>query len=265
MKNGMNIKIVTSHCEIDEGMRQRISRELEDEIKRFHDHSQIELKISQFNERYWTFDLSMRYTRGHVATSKNALSMEQAIRGGLNEFKNDLRTHEFQWSVETFHFDKSGEYDYFTEVSQAILPIPQRKLKALVLEDDPAAAVVLTATLSAHGCNVHQFEVPDKALRAIQDSRYDLLILDWNLPYMKGGDFLKAADKLLEKADRHGQRQRQIPVVICTSMPLGNIRVPDVEHFFVVNYWHKSLPFSSILGSVEETTKKVTERNQIAA
>lgn len=261
----MNLKIITSNCEINEGTRQRISQELEAEVKRFPDHSQIKLIISKFNDRHWTFDLSMRYTRGHVATSKSGVTFEKALQGGLSEFKSDLRLHEFQWSIETFHFDKTGEYDYYTEVVRALLPLPQRKLQALIVEDDPAASVVLQATLESHGCNVNQFDLPHKALLAIVENRYDLLILDWNLPYMKGGEFLAAADLLLQKADRLGQAQRQIPVVICTSMPLGSISIPELSHFFIINYWHKSLPFSSILGSVEETTKKVSVRNQYTA
>ncbi len=265
MKTEMNLQILTSNCEITDVMRERITQDLEAEVKRFPDHSQIKLFISKHNDRHWTFDLSMRYTRGHVATSKSAVTFEKALQGGLSDFKNDLRMHQLQWSIETFHFDRTGEYDYYTEVSRAILPLPKRKLQALIVEDDPAASVVLKATLESHGCQVNHFDLPTKALHALVDNRYDLLILDWNLPYMKGGEFLVAADLLLQKADRVGQPQRQIPVVICTSMPPGSFNIPEVSHFFVVNYWHKSLPFSSILGSVEETTKKVTVRNQHAA
>ena len=109
------------------------------------------------------------------------------------------------------------------------------------------------------------FELPHEALKAIEINRYDLLILDWNLPFLKGGEFMAAADLVLQKKDLLGQAQRQIPVVICTSMPLQSIRLPEVEHFFIINYWHKSLPFSSILGSIEETTKKVSVHKEIVA
>lgn len=265
MKHEINIEIITSNCEISEATRLWISNEIESEVKRFSDPTQIKLIVSQFNNRHWTFDLSMKYSRGRVATKKSAISLEKALQGGLSDFKSDLRIHEFQWSIETFHFDKTAEYDYYTEVSHAALPAPERKLNALIVEDDPAASMVLQATLETYGCNVSHFDLPHEALKAIEENRYDLLILDWNLPYMKGGEFLAAADVFLKKADRLGKLQRQIPVVICTSMALESIKIPDVEHFFVINYWHKSLPFSSVLGSVDETTKKVTVRNHFVA
>jgi len=258
------INIITNNCEISEPTHQQLASDIENEVKRFPDHSQIKLVISKASDLNWTFDLSMRYERGHVATTKRATSLTEAISQGLIAFKTDLRTHELQWAIETFHFDKSGEYDFYTEVSSGILPLQPRKLSALIVEDDPAALVVLSETLKAMGCEVSQFDLPNEALESLATKRYDLIVLDWNLPYMKGGEFLTAADKFLQKADRPGKSQRQVPVVICTSMPLESLQIPDVTHFFVTNYWHKSLPFSSILGSVDDTTKKITVRNQIA-
>ena len=106
------------------------------------------------------------------------------------------------------------------------------------------------------------FDLPSKALQAISTKRFDFLVLDWNLPYMKGGQFLVEADRILKARDIPGQPTRHIPVVICTSMPLSDIILPPVTHFFFYNHWHKSLPFSSVLGSVDEVTKNITIRNQ---
>lgn len=265
MKTSMQLNIITNNCEVSELTQKRLYKELENEVVRFPGHSEIKIIFSQTDLMHWTFDLSMRYERGHVAISKTGSSLNDSIEYGLVAFKSELRIHEFQWAIETFHFDKSGEYDYYTEVSNGTLALPQRKLSALIVEDDPAASVVLEATLQALGCDVFNFDLPGAALESLKTKRYDLLVLDWNLPYMKGGEFLAAADQYLQKADRNGKPQRQVPVVICTSMPFEDIHVPDVSHFFVINYWHKSLPFSSILGSVDETTKKVTIRNKFAA
>lgn len=257
MKNEMNMKIITMNCEISEDLRLNISNEIDREVKQFPDHAQIHLTISKIHNRHFSFNLSMRYSRGHVAVTKNAISLEKALQDGLSEFRNDLRIHELQWSVETFQFDKTGEYDYFTEVSHAALPFSRKKLQALIVEDDPAASVVLKATLETYGCPVDHFALPGEALKAIDENKYDLLILDWNLPYMKGGEFLAAADLILQRAHKVGQPQVRIPVVICTSMPIESLRLPEVEHFFIINYWHKSLPFSSIIGSIDETTKQL--------
>ena len=262
--NSIELNLVPVDCEIYELTRQQIRSQLESELTRFHDSPKINLIISKGNDNEWTFDLSMRYKRGHVAVVTNQKTLNSVIELGLSEFKKNLRVHEFQSAIETFHFDKSVEYDYYTEVSNESVSIPKRKLSTLIVEDDPAAAVVLKSTLMALGCTVDHFDLPTEALQAIISKRYDLLVLDWNLPYMKGGEFLAAADEMLHKFDRAGRPHRQVPVVICTSMPLEEIKLPAVSHFCFYNHWHKSLPFSSVLGSVDETTKKISARNQIA-
>ncbi len=265
MKTKLQLNIIANNCEVSELTRQSLTTDLDNEITRFPGHSEIKIILSRTNEQEWTFDLSMRYGRGHVATTKSGNSLENSIESGLTQFRSDLRIHEFQWAVETFHFDKSGEYDYYTEATNGTLSMPQRKLSALIVEDDPAASVVLEATLKSLGCDVTKFDLPTEALESLKTKRFDLLVLDWNLPYMKGGDFLLAADQYLQKADRIGQPQRQVPVVICTSMQKKDLQLPIVSHFFVTNFWHKSLPFSSIFDSIDETTKKISARNKITA
>ncbi len=266
MKTDIQLDIITNDCEMSDLTRQQIAKDLEYSLSRFPDNkSQVKLIISKGQGETWSFDLSMRYTRGHVAIARTETSLLQAVELGMKEFKNNIRMHEFQWSIETFHFDKSGEFDYYTELSHGTLPTPNRKLSTLIVEDDPAASVVLEATLKALGCSVDHFDMPSDALNAIGTKRYDLLVLDWNLPYMKGGEFLAAADEMLRRAHLEGRPPRKVPVVICTSLPFEDIMLPPVSHFFLFNYWHKSLPFSSVLGSVDETTRKITVRNQFIA
>ena len=209
--------------------------------------------------------MSARYNRGHIAVNKSAASLEQAIRAGLLEFTKNLQDHRMQYEIETFHFDKTGEFDYYTEVSTESFAKPKKRIQTLVIEDDPAAATILKSTLKSVGCDVDHRDLPSEGLMALVEHQYDLLVLDWNLPYMKGSQFLIEADKLLRQADRDGQPVRQIPVVICTSLPLEEITLPPVTHFYFYNHWHKGLPFSSVFGSVEETTRKVSARQQFAA
>lgn len=192
MKKDMQINLNVSGFQIDEMTRFKIMKNLETDIAFFPNHSTVEILILKQDEHKWEFDISMRYLRGHVATTQTATTFSDVIAKGLAEFRRNLQIHEIQASVETFHFDKSAEYDFYTEVSTEGLSIPARKLSTLIVEDDPAAAVVLKTTLSAIGCNVDHFDLPGLALEAIISKRYDLLVLDWNLPYMKGSDFFNS-------------------------------------------------------------------------
>lgn len=263
-KTNLELNLMTQNCEIDQVTQTKIKNHLENELTRFPDHSQINLQIAQVEGAYWSFNLSMRYTRGHVATNKIETSLDKVIDVGLAQFAKDLEIHEYQSTIETFHFDRADEYDYYTAVSGETVDFPGRKLTTIVVEDDPVSSLVLKTILKARGCSVDHFDVPTDALEVILNKRYDLLVLDWNLPYMKGSDFLEAADILLRKNDRPGQPLRQIPVVICTSLPIEEIKLPTVSHFCFYNHWHKGLPFSSVLGSVDEVTKKVMARNRVA-
>ena len=255
------INLTTTNCEVDDMLRFQIERTLAQQISELPSHAEMNMNISKNSDLDWSFDLSLRYNRGHVALKKSAPSLTEVVNQGLTEFVRNLQMHKFQLAIETFHFDKSGEYDYYTEVSTESYAQPKRPLSVLIVEDDPAAATVLQATLKSLGCEVDHCDLPEYALGALLNHRYDLLILDWNLPYMKGGDFLKEADHLMKKADRAGVPVRQIPVVICTSLPLQEIALPPVSHFFFYNHWHKSLPFSSVFGTINETTKQVLTRN----
>ncbi len=257
--------LTTTNCEVNDLLRFQIERTLAQQISELPSHAAMNMNISKNNDLDWTFDLSLRYNRGHVALKKTARSLSEVIDQGLTEFTRNLQMHKFQLAIETFHFDKTAEYDYYTEVSTESYAQPKRPLSILIVEDDPAAALVLQSTLKSLGCEVDHCDLPEYALAALQNHRYDLLILDWNLPYMKGGDFLKEADQQLKKADRPGLPVRQVPVVICTSLPLQEITLPPVSHFSFYNHWHKGLPFSSIFGAVDETTKQVLARNLKAA
>lgn len=265
MKTNLELNLMARDCEINETVHYRIQQHLENELARFPDHSVVNLEIAHLDDDYWSFNLSMRYTRGHVATNKIEKSLDQVVTAGLSQFTQDLEIHEYQSTIETFHFDRADEYDYYTAVSGETVNFPGRKLKTIIVEDDPVSSLVLKTILKARGCHVDHFDLPTEALEVILTQRYDLLVLDWNLPYMKGSEFLEAADILLRKNDRPGQPLRQIPVVICTSLPLEEIKLPAVSHFSFYNHWHKGLPFSSVLGSVDEVTKKVMARNRVAA
>ncbi len=257
--------LTTSGCEINPATQLKIEKCLSTQLAQFPGRSEVSLVISKPDENLWNFDVSLRYNRGHIAILKSGTTLTEVIDAGLAEFTKDIKAHKFQYAIETFHFDKTNEYDYFTEVSTESFAQPKRRLSTLVVEDDPAAAAILRATLKSIGCDVAHHDTPRAALKAIGEIRYDLLVLDWNLPYMKGSDFLIAADQLLQKADLAGQALRQIPVVICTSLPLTEISLPPVAHFFFYNHWHKGMPFSSVFGSVDETTKRILDRQQFAA
>src|SRR4029077_10849764 len=58
--------------------------------------------------------------------------------------------------------------------------------RVLVVDDEPQIRRVLRSTLSARGYEVHESRTGEDALESIRGSRFDLILLDVNMPGMSG-------------------------------------------------------------------------------
>lgn len=63
--------------------------------------------------------------------------------------------------------------------------------RILVVEDDPGTREVLRRILELEGCNVDLVADGEKAVGAIAQRRYDVIILDIALPKMSGTDVME--------------------------------------------------------------------------
>ena len=62
--------------------------------------------------------------------------------------------------------------------------IPTKRI--LVVDDEPQIRRVLRSTLTARGYEVHDARTGEDALESIRESRFDLVLLDVNMPGMSG-------------------------------------------------------------------------------
>jgi two-component system KDP operon response regulator KdpE len=58
--------------------------------------------------------------------------------------------------------------------------------RVLVVDDEPQIRRVLRSTLTARGYEVHDVRTGEDALESIRESRFDLVLLDVNMPGMSG-------------------------------------------------------------------------------
>jgi DNA-binding response OmpR family regulator len=74
-------------------------------------------------------------------------------------------------------------------------------LLALVIEDDPDAAVIFSKAIGAIGFQTEVIRAGDKALERLKELTPDLVLLDLHLPNVAGTDILKQirADERLVK------------------------------------------------------------------
>ncbi len=64
--------------------------------------------------------------------------------------------------------------------------------RILVVDDEPQIRRVLRATLTGHGYEFHEARTGDEALEAIRANRFDLVLLDMNMPGMGGIETCRA-------------------------------------------------------------------------
>jgi two-component system, OmpR family, KDP operon response regulator KdpE len=58
--------------------------------------------------------------------------------------------------------------------------------RILVVDDEPQIRRVLRAALTAQGYEIHEARTGEEALVAVRDSRFDVILLDMNMPGMGG-------------------------------------------------------------------------------
>ncbi len=157
---------------------------------------------------------------------------------------------------EIFQLGMLHEYDNYTQ-TVASPQITQRPIEVLVIEDEPAASLVLQKSLQSAGCKVDTSFDGYSALNKLVEKEYELIVLDWMLPTMTGKEFLRLADSKIRTQLGANNSREPIPVVICSSKEIDDIQLPIVSSFGYYYYWNKSLPFSTVINSLETILKKI--------
>jgi DNA-binding response OmpR family regulator len=86
----------------------------------------------------------------------------------------------------------------------------------LIIEDDPLVRQFVELVLSQAGYNVSSVATGDLGLRALQQSKWDLVLLDINLPDMTGVALLRLL--------RRYQKVKAAVMMMTTKGDLGTVR-----------------------------------------
>lgn len=77
-------------------------------------------------------------------------------------------------------------------------------MRILIIDDDPMFRALLADVAKKLGCNHYSFSTATAALHLLD--KVDLILIDWHLPDMTGGEFVKLAR----------QKDKQIPIIMVT-------------------------------------------------
>jgi CheY-like chemotaxis protein len=235
-----------------------IENRIQSELGSYLKNSVIRIDLRDQGD-LWYADVVIDSSRGFKASRRKDSDLQDLIENVISDLRIQFELTDHHRRHEIFLFDHQREYDHFTETLSASPFENPVQLKVLVVEDDPTALLILEKSMNAIGCQVDLLSDPEMAIEKVKQQDYDLVILDWCLPYMNGHDFLKKADKELGSQNQGNFAAKSIPLVICSSKNADEIHLPLVSNFLFCQYWNKTLPFSTVISSIESAIKSARQ------
>ena len=123
----------------------------------------------------------------------------------------------------------------------------EKQLSVLLVEDDINISTLLIELLTSNNYRVTHVNEGLKAIKALQDNLFDLILLDEMLPHMTGSEILVRA-----KAD---PKTSQIPVIMMTSIQDDKHQV-NVLKEGADDYIQKPFRFNVLLARIELVIRK---------
>lgn len=118
----------------------------------------------------------------------------------------------------------------------------RHKLRVLLIEDEEAAALIAQSMLISSHCEVQIVKNGREATDELTQKKYDLVIMDWDMPVRNGQEIMKITDHLLN-LDSESER---VPLVLYTGTEASKIDVPHTSSFQLMDYWYKQDSLSDL-------------------
>lgn len=125
----------------------------------------------------------------------------------------------------------------------------RKKMRILMIEDDQDLNMLLKGTLQKHfSCKVDTATDPYEAMNCLSGKRYDLIVLDWQLPALNGGETLTEVEKGLSSDKKRTSLPdgKKIPVLIFSGTPEKECNFTQTAHFTRVGYVSKKKSLNEI-------------------
>ena len=145
----------------------------------------------------------------------------------------------------------------------SIDPKNKKKLKILLIDDDIEMSEIVKNCLSfRYNCKVDVASDPFEAMNTMTDKFYDLIILDWRLPALTGGQTLKELEKgfyFEPELPLQWDRQR-VPVVILSGSEKAKCHLYKTKHFDCIGFVSKRQSLHGIVDSFESYIQLANEK-----
>lgn len=136
--------------------------------------------------------------------------------------------------------------------------MPSKGARLLLVEDDEVICSLLARNLEARGHELSIAGDAQMALKLLSATRFDLVLLDINLPDQTGWDVLRTARKerwLSPSISREsaGEEEPCFPVVVLSAVRVNKCRLAE---FRPLAYLPKPFPMEALLQLVAEVARQ---------
>lgn len=122
--------------------------------------------------------------------------------------------------------------------------------KVLIIDDCLDSVKLLSTIFSHFQCEADFAFDGQDAVPLIQNQRYDMLVLDWNMPRMGGHEMLMLLEQTLAKSS---PSYHPIPVLVYTSTHHQELMLPELRKFQFIGHLDKTQSFSATFKSLRNT------------
>ena len=189
----------------------------------------------------------------YIRKLTNAYNVEIQVKHSLGQFRAFGEDLNLAAALETavksiFQSLEFWRRERFQEVSSDS-PRGDRKLKVLLVDDDPMSVKLLDSCLRQQGCRTTVASDGAQALVDFSRDKFDLVIMDWNMPQLSGKETLVAMDRSLN--DRSEENLSKIPVLIYSISDKDKVHFPRTRRMRQMGHLRKATPMRILRGATK--------------
>ncbi|MEQ1876926.1 MAG: response regulator [Bdellovibrionia bacterium] len=137
-------------------------------------------------------------------------------------------------------------------------------MRVLIVDDDPTSVATLKNCFQSQGCLFKVVTSGKQAVHELSTHNYNLVILDWKMPDMNGGETLVAVQSKIDSdaALKTKWANRKTPVLIYTGYHIKDVKFPTTANFVSVGVWDKLTAYRQLLPKAADILAKLAAQNE---
>ncbi len=180
--------------------------------------------------------------------SSQGIFLARSIEKNLSKLTNTI-TQSIEKQLKSWRSSHQPSDDSGKEPSQDFKKTSGYGKSVLIIDDDHDSVQILELALKRAGCFVHFISDGSQAAAEIAKSNYDLIVLDWFMPTINGGDTLAQAENMIATSNLVRSRglDTTIPVIIYSAHEIDSFdKFPECEFFTFIDIWKKQFNYNEL-------------------